>query len=74
MEISVQRDVPLNVGYKISGRYGNKSVLSAVIPDDQMPMLENGRHFDVILNMLSITLYTKKRILQGAKQEKNNFF
>ena len=32
------------------------------------------RHFDVILNMLSITLYTKKRILQGAKQEKNNFF
>lgn len=54
MEISVQRDVPLNVGYKISGRYGNKSVLSAVIPDDQMPMLENGRHFDVILNSLGV--------------------
>ena len=54
MEISVQRDVPLNVGYKITGRYGNKSVLSQIIPDDEMPMLANGRHLDVILNSLGV--------------------
>lgn len=54
MEISIQRDVPLNVGYKVTGRYGNKSVLSKIVPDDEMPTLENGRHVDLIYNALGV--------------------
>ena len=54
MEISVQRDVPLNVGYKVTGRYGNKSVLSKIVPDEEMPILENGRRIDLIYNALGV--------------------
>ena len=54
MEISVQRDVPLNVGYKVTGRYGNKSVIAKIIPDDEMPMLANGRRVDFICNALGV--------------------
>lgn len=54
MEITVMRDVALNIGYKISGRYGNKGVISTIVPDDEMPMLENGRHIDVIFNALGV--------------------
>ena len=54
MEISVQRDVPLNVGYKVTGRYGDKSVLSKVLPDDEMPVLEDGRRLDLVLNALGV--------------------
>ena len=54
MEISVQRDVPLNVGYKVTGRFGNKSVIAKIIPDDEMPMLANGRRVDFICNALGV--------------------
>lgn len=54
MEITVMRDVPLNIGYKISGRYGNKGVISTIVPDEEMPMLENGKHVEVIFNALGV--------------------
>jgi hypothetical protein len=54
MEISVQRDVALNIGYKISGRYGNKGVISTIVPDEEMPTLDNGRHVDVVFNTLGV--------------------
>lgn len=31
---------PVNIGCKISGRYGNKSVVSLILPDEQMPEYE----------------------------------
>ena len=54
MEISIQRDVPLNIGYKVSGRYGNKGVISTIVPDDEMPMLDDGRHLEVVFNTLGV--------------------
>lgn len=54
IEISVQRNVPLNIGYKVSGRYGNKGVISTIVPDDEMPMLDNGKHLEVIFNTLGV--------------------
>lgn len=54
MELTVMRDVPLNIGYKISGRYGNKGVISTIVPDEEMPTLEDGRHVEVVFNALGV--------------------
>lgn len=54
MEFMVERDVPLAVGHKITGRYGNKGVISKILPDDEMPMIENGKHIEIIFNSLGV--------------------
>lgn len=38
-------------GEKITNRYGGKGVVSAIIPDDQMPIV-NGKRIEVVLNPL----------------------
>lgn len=37
-----------------SGKYGDKGVISAIIPDDQMPHDENGQPYDVLANPLGV--------------------
>ena len=54
IRIHIRRVSPLKVGNKITGRYGNKSVISQIVPDDEMPITEDGRKVDVILNLLAI--------------------
>lgn len=54
IEFLVERDVELSVGQKITGRYGNKGVISKILPDDQMPYLETGERVDVIFNTLGV--------------------
>lgn len=38
------------VGDKMSGRHGNKGVVSRVLPVEDMPHLEDGTPIDVCLN------------------------
>lgn len=52
IEISADVDVPLNIGYKITGRSGNKGVISKIERDENMPFTEDGVRVDVILNAL----------------------
>jgi DNA-directed RNA polymerase beta subunit len=40
----------MQVGDKMSGRYGDKGVVSAIIPDDQMPHDKDGKPFEVLLS------------------------
>lgn len=40
-------------GEKITSRYGGKGVVSAIIPDHLMPILDNGSRVEVILNPYS---------------------
>jgi len=54
IEFLVERDSALTIGQKISGRQGNKGVVSKILPDDQMPYLENGEKVEVILNSLGV--------------------
>lgn len=54
IEFLVERDAPLTIGQKISGRQGNKGVVSKILPDDEMPYLENGERVEVILNSLGV--------------------
>jgi DNA-directed RNA polymerase subunit beta len=42
------------VGDKLAGRHGNKGVISKILPEWEMPYLEDGTPVDVILSPLSI--------------------
>ncbi|HMI98202.1 MAG TPA: DNA-directed RNA polymerase subunit beta [Gaiellaceae bacterium] len=41
-------------GDKLAGRHGNKGVISKIVPEEDMPYLEDGRPIDVILNPLGV--------------------
>ncbi len=40
----------IQVGDKMSGRHGNKGVISLVLPEEDMPYLPDGRTVDIMLN------------------------
>ncbi len=44
----------LQVGDKLAGRYGNKGVISVVLPEADMPYMANGETVDIILNPLGV--------------------
>ncbi len=44
----------LSVGDKMSGRHGNKGIISRILPEEDMPYLEDGTPVDVILNPLGV--------------------
>ncbi len=44
----------LQVGDKLAGRYGNKGVISVVLPESDMPYMPNGETVDIVLNPLGI--------------------
>ncbi|VEU77969.1 DNA-directed RNA polymerase subunit beta [Mycoplasmopsis columbinasalis] len=48
VSIAVKRKI--RVGDKMSGRHGNKGVVSIVLPEEDMPYLEDGTPVDVMLN------------------------
>jgi len=54
IEFLIERDVELSVGQKITGRYGNKGVVSEILPDEEMPFLETGERVDIIFNTLGV--------------------
>ena len=44
----------ITVGDKLSGRHGNKGVISKILPVEDMPFLADGTPVDVILNPLGV--------------------
>jgi DNA-directed RNA polymerase subunit beta len=44
----------LAVGDKMSGRHGNKGIISRVLPEEDMPFLEDGTPVDIVLNPLGV--------------------
>ncbi|MEN8717839.1 MAG: DNA-directed RNA polymerase subunit beta [Sulfurovum sp.] len=44
----------IKVGDKMAGRHGNKGIVSNIVPQVDMPYLENGNTVDVILNPLGV--------------------
>jgi len=44
----------LRPGDKMSGRHGNKGVVSKIVPIEDMPYMENGKPVDIVLNPLGV--------------------
>ncbi|MCP4770315.1 MAG: DNA-directed RNA polymerase subunit beta [Planctomycetes bacterium] len=44
----------LSVGDKMAGRHGNKGVISKILPEEDMPYLDDGTPVDIILNPLGV--------------------
>jgi DNA-directed RNA polymerase subunit beta len=41
-------------GDKLAGRHGNKGVIAKIVPQEDMPFLEDGRPVDILLNPLGV--------------------
>jgi len=54
VKVYVAQRRKLSVGDKMAGRYGNKGVVSIVLPEADMPYLPNGQPLDLVLNPLGI--------------------
>lgn len=44
----------LQPGDKMAGRHGNKGVISRIMPQEDMPYLEDGKPVDIVLNPLGV--------------------
>ena len=44
----------IQVGDKMAGRHGNKGVISLILPEEDMPYLEDGTPVDILLNPLGV--------------------
>jgi len=44
----------LSVGDKMAGRHGNKGVIARVLPDEDMPYMEDGTPVEIVLNPLGV--------------------
>ncbi|MCX5802265.1 MAG: DNA-directed RNA polymerase subunit beta [Proteobacteria bacterium] len=42
------------VGDKVSGRHGNKGIVSVILPEEDMPFMEDGTPIDIVLNPLGV--------------------
>lgn len=52
--VLVKSAASMQVGDKISGRYGDKGVVAAIVPDKQMPHGADGNPFEILLSPLGI--------------------
>ena len=44
----------ISVGDKMAGRHGNKGVIAKILPEEDMPFLEDGTSVEIILNPLGV--------------------
>jgi len=44
----------IQVGDKMAGRHGNKGVISRILPEEDMPFMDNGQPLQVMLNPLGV--------------------
>ena len=53
-KVYVAQKRKLNIGDKMSGRHGNKGIVSRVVRDEDMPFLADGTPVDIVLNPLGV--------------------
>jgi DNA-directed RNA polymerase subunit beta len=54
VRVGVAQRRKITEGDKVAGRHGNKGVISAVVPIEDMPYLQDGTPVDIILNPLGV--------------------
>ncbi|NBB72472.1 MAG: DNA-directed RNA polymerase subunit beta [Bacteroidetes bacterium] len=53
-KVYVARKRKISVGDKMAGRHGNKGVIAKVVPQEDMPFLDDGTPVDIVLNPLGV--------------------
>ena len=51
-KVYVAQKRKLQVGDKMAGRHGNKGIVATIVPEEDMPFLEDGTPVDIVLNPL----------------------
>jgi DNA-directed RNA polymerase subunit beta len=54
VRVYVAKKRKISEGDKLAGRHGNKGVISKIVPEEDMPFLEDGRPLDILLNPLGV--------------------
>lgn len=54
IDIHVKMKSPLRVGDKLSGQWGNKMIVSKIIPDNEAPHTQDGRRADLIMHPFGV--------------------
>ncbi|MGI6537707.1 MAG: DNA-directed RNA polymerase subunit beta [Caldicoprobacterales bacterium] len=54
VRVYVAQKRKISVGDKMAGRHGNKGVISRVLPEEDMPFLEDGTPLEICLNPLGV--------------------
>jgi len=54
VKVYIAQKRKLSVGDKLAGRHGNKGVISKVLPEQDMPFLEDGTPVDIVLNPMGV--------------------
>jgi DNA-directed RNA polymerase subunit beta len=54
VQVTIAQIRSVSVGDKLAGRHGNKGVISRILPEEDMPYLEDGTPIDVILTPLGV--------------------
>lgn len=54
VQVFVAQMRKIAVGDKLAGRHGNKGVIARIVPEEDMPFMEDGSPVDIVLNPLGI--------------------
>lgn len=54
VKVYVAKKRKLSVGDKMAGRHGNKGVVATIVPEEDMPFLEDGTPVEICLNPLGV--------------------
>ena len=53
-KVYIAKKRKLKVGDKMAGRHGNKGVVARIVPQEDLPFLEDGSPVDIVLNPLGV--------------------
>ena len=54
VRVYIAKKRKISVGDKMAGRHGNKGVISRILPEEDMPFMEDGTPLQVVLNPLGV--------------------
>ena len=53
-KVFVAQKRKISVGDKMAGRHGNKGIVATIVPEEDMPFMEDGTPVDIVLNPLGV--------------------
>jgi DNA-directed RNA polymerase beta subunit/DNA-directed RNA polymerase beta' subunit len=63
VKVFVKTEEPAEIGDKLSGRHGNKGIITKILPDEEMPFTKHGdekRPLEVLLNPSGVPCYDEE--------------